>query len=151
MTELPASPELSPTGEVAAPDHVGLAFRSIGFGVLFGLSVTAALLWVVRTVQLTAPPVAGAPPSGTIVNLLLLAWLGGGALATAAAFSLMRPLTSLYRRGGLAMVAGFATLMVTFITQPVDAAFGRPGLMVLAAVASGLCLLLGRSIARSRR
>jgi hypothetical protein len=150
MPDDPASPALSPTGEVAAPDHVGVAFRSICFGVLFGLSVTSALLWVVRTAQLSSPPVEGTPPSGTIVNLLLLAWLGGGALATASAFSLMRPLTSLYRRGGLAMVAGFATLVVTFVTQPVDALFGRAGLLGLAAVATGLCLLLGRSIARKR-
>ncbi len=142
--------ELSPTGEVAAPQHVGVAVRSICFGILFGLSLTAALLWVVRTAQLSSPQPLDGPPSGTIVNLLLLAWLGGGGLATASAFSLMRPLTSLYRRGGLAMVAGFATLVVSFVTQPVDALWGRSGLLGLAAGATALCLLLGRSFVRKR-
>jgi hypothetical protein len=150
MTERPALPELSPTGEVAAPDHVGVAMRAMGFGLLFGLAVTAALLWVVRTVQLSTPQPADAKPTEAIVNLLLLAWLGGAALATAAAFSLMRPLTSLYRRGGLSIVAGFATLVVSFVTQPVDALFGRSGLLGLAAVAAALCLLLARSIASKR-
>ncbi len=150
MTERPATTELSPTGEVAAPDHVGVAIRAMGFGVLFGLAVTAALLWVVRTVQLSTPQPADAKPSEAIVNLLLLAWLGGAALATAAGFSLMRPLTSLYRRGGLSIVAGFATLVVSFITQPVDAMFGRAGLVGLTAIATALALLLARSIARRR-
>jgi len=142
--------ELSPTGEVAAPDHVGVAMRAMAFGVMFGLAVTAALLWVVRTVQLAHPQPVDAKPSEAVVNLLLLAWLGGGALATAAGFSLMRPLTSLYRRGGLSMVAGFATLVVTFVTQPVDALLGRPGLLGLSALATAFCLLLARSIARKR-
>ena len=142
--------ELSPTGEVAAPDHVGVAFRAMGFGVCFGLAVTSALLWLVRTIQRSAVQPAGGRPDETIVNLLLLAWLGGAALATAAGFSLMRPLTSLYRRGGLAMVAGFATLVVSFVTQPVDALYGRAGLLGLSTLATLLCLLLARSIARKR-
>jgi hypothetical protein len=123
----------------------------MAFGVCFGLGVTSALLWVVRTVQLSTPQSVGGRPDETIVNLLLLAWLGSAALATAAAFSLMRPLTSLYRRGGLAMVAGFATLVVSFITQPVDALYGRAGLLGLSALATLLCLVLARSIARKRR
>lgn len=142
--------ELSPTGEVAAPDHVGVALRAMAFGVMFGLAVTAALLWVVRTVQLSTPQPADARPSDAIVNLLLLAWLGGAALATASGFSLMRPLTSLYRRGGFSIVAGFATLVVSFITQPIDALFGRAGLLGLSAVATAFCLLLARAIARKR-
>ncbi len=142
--------ELSPTGEVAAPDHVGVAMRAMGFGILFGLAVTSAMLWVVRTVQLSTPHPADGKPSDAVVNLLLLAWLGGAALATAAGFSLMRPLTSLYRRGGLSIVAGFATLVVSFVTQPVDGLLGRPGLLGLAALAIVLCLLLARSIARER-
>lgn len=150
MAEHSVSPELSPTGEVAAPDHVGVAIRAMGFGVLFGLAVTSALLWVVRTVQLSTPQPADARPSEAIVNLLLLAWLGGAALATAAGFSLMRPLTSLYRRGGLSIVAGFATLVISFITQPVDAMFGRAGLVGLTGIATALALLLARSIARRR-
>ncbi len=146
----PATVELSPTGEVAAPDHVGVAIRAMGFGVLFGLAVTSAVLWVVRTVQLSTPQPVDAKPTEAIVNLLLLAWLGGAALATAAGFSLMRPLTSLYRRGGLSIVAGFATLVISFVTQPVDAAFGRGGILALSALATVLALLLVRAIVRRR-
>lgn len=135
---------------MAAPDHVGVAFRAMGFGGCFGLGVTSALLWLVRTLQLSAPQPADARPSEAIVNLLLLAWLGGAALAAAASFSLMRPLTSLYRRGGLAMVTGFATLAVAFVTQPVDALFGPGGLLGLSVVTTILCLLLARAIARRR-
>jgi hypothetical protein len=142
--------ELSPTGEVAAPEHVGVAFRAMGFGISLGVGVTSALLWVMRTVQQSVPPPPDARPSATIVNLLLLAWLGGAAVATAAAFSLMRPLTSLYRRGGLSMVAGFATLVVSLVTQPVDQIFGPSGLLGLSALTTLLCLLLARSIVRKR-
>ncbi len=142
--------ELSPTGEPAAPGHVGVAFRAMSFGVCFGLGVTAAVLWVVRTVQLSTPTPVDAKPSELVVNLLLLAWLGGAALASVASFSLMQPLTSLYRRGGLSMVAGFATMVVSFVTQPVDAALGRGGLLGLTGLTTLLCLLVARSIIRRR-
>ncbi|HMV32699.1 MAG TPA: hypothetical protein PKA50_11310 [Gemmatimonadales bacterium] len=50
--------ELSPTGERAAPDHVGLAFRAITAGTLAGVAFVAAMMWTYRALQAsgTAPP-----------------------------------------------------------------------------------------------
>ncbi|MBP6671228.1 MAG: hypothetical protein KA180_17360, partial [Gemmatimonadales bacterium] len=51
-------PELSPTGEPAAPDHVGLAFRAIAAGTLAGVAFVAAMMWTYRALEAsaTAPP-----------------------------------------------------------------------------------------------
>lgn len=130
--------ELSPTGEPAAPDHVGLAFRAIAAGTLAGVAFVAAMMWTYRALQASG----SAPPAPTahdpIVNLVLFGWLGGAAAGALAAWLVMRPIASAYRRGGLAMVAGFATLLVSFVTAPVDSLFGRWGLVGLTAVAGGL-------------
>lgn len=130
--------ELSPTGERAAPDHVGLAFRAIAAGTLAGVAFVAAMMWAYRALQASG----AAPPAPTaqdpIVNLVLFGWLGGAAAGALAAWLVMRPIASAYRRGGLAMVAGFATLLVSFVTAPVDSLFGRGGLLGLTAVAGGL-------------
>ncbi|MBK6778189.1 MAG: hypothetical protein IPI92_06510 [Gemmatimonadetes bacterium] len=141
-------PELSPTGEPAAPDHVGLAFRAIAAGTLAGVAFVAAMMWTYRALQAsgTAPPAPTA--HDPIVNLVLFGWLGGAAAGALAAWVVMRPLASAYRRGGLAMVAGFASLLVSFVTAPVDSLFGRPGLLVLAATTGGLAWWVARAAAR---
>lgn len=142
---------LSPTGEPAAPDHVGLAFRGIAAGTLAGVAFVAAMMWTYRALQASG----AAPPTPTaqdpIVNLVLFGWLGGGGAGALAAWRIMRPIASAYRRGGLSMVAGFATLLVSFITAPVDSLLGRWGLLGLTAVAGGLALWLARSANRPHR
>jgi hypothetical protein len=64
------------------------------------------------------------------------------------AWRLLRPLQSTYRRGGLALVSAFATVILMQIYRPLDAAFGVPALLVAAVFAGALSLLLAR---RARR
>jgi len=64
------------------------------------------------------------------------------------AFTLMAPIGSLYRRGALAMVSGFGTLVASLVTIPLDRGLGRPGLLLLALACAAGGLWLGR---RARR
>ncbi len=140
--------ELSPTGERAAPDHVGLAFRAITAGTLAGVAFVAAMMWTYRALQASGTAPSAPTAHDPIVNLVLFGWLGGAAAGALTAWLVMRPIASAYRRGGLAMVAGFATLLVSFVTAPVDSLFGRGGLVGLMAVAGGLAWWGARSAAR---
>lgn len=140
--------QLSPTGEPAAPDHVGLAIRAIGAGTLAGVAVVSAMMWLVRTLQFRGVAPLAPTPADPVANLVLFGWLGGALAGALAGWLVMRPIASAYRRGGLAMVAGFATLLVSFVTAPVDSFFGRPGLLGLVGVAGGLAWWLGGSATR---
>jgi hypothetical protein len=135
-------PGRGPGDPQPAPGEVGVAARSIAFAVLFGTGLIAIALWGVRTMQLDnpAPPAPGTFGPGGVI--LIAATLGGPLAAAAAAFALMAPIGSYYRRGGLAMVGGFATVVVALVTMPVDQRFGRPGLLTLAALCALSCLLL---------
>jgi hypothetical protein len=135
----------SPTGEPAAPEHVGLALRSLASGIGAGTGVTALVLALTRGIQASSPAPAVPSTSGLVANLVLTGWLGGAALAAAVAWTLLRPIRSSYRRGAFAMVAGFATLATALITMPLDALFGRWGLLGLAGAGLAFAALLGRS------
>jgi hypothetical protein len=125
-----------------APGQVGVAVRSISFAVLFGTGLMAVALWCVRTMQIADPTPPAPGTFGPAGLILVMATLGGPLVAALAAFALMAPIGSYYRRGGLAMVGGFATVVVALVTMPVDQRFGRPGLLVLAAACALACLLL---------
>ena len=140
--------KLSPPGHLPgdpnAPreDFLGLAVASVVFGILIGAGVIAAALWGVRTLQLDAPPAPG--ELGGAGVLLLGGTMGGLVLGAGAAWTLMAPITSYFRRGGLAILTGFATLVVSLIAVPVDRFLGRPGLAALAGGCALWCLLLSR-------
>jgi len=121
----------SPTGEPAAPDHVGLAFSAIAAGVLAGTGATAMALFLVRGLQAGATVPTRPVTTGLIPNLILTGWLGGACIAALMAWAVMAPIASSYRRGGFAMVAAFATLALALITMPADALFGRTGLLTI--------------------
>lgn len=124
------------------PGQVGVAARSLAFAVLFGTGLMAIALWAVRTLQAADP---APPPPGTFGPpglVLVTATFGVPLAAAAAAFALMAPIGSYYRRGGLAMVAGFATIVVALVTMPIDQRYGRPGLLALAALCALCCLFL---------
>ena len=133
---------LSPTGEPAAPEHVGLAFRAMAAGALAGLGAVSTVMWLVRTLQLSGAAPLTPRPSDMIANLVLFGWLGGALIGAAIAWRIMAPMASTYRRGGFAMVAGFATLVLAFVTAPIDSLFGRWGLLGVAAVAALLIMAL---------
>ncbi|MGH7701821.1 MAG: hypothetical protein ACREMO_01915, partial [Gemmatimonadales bacterium] len=65
-------------------------------------------------------------------------------VAAGAAWTLMAPITSYFRRGALAILSGFATLVVSLVAVPVDRFLGRPGLAALAGGCALGCFLLSR-------
>jgi hypothetical protein len=76
---------------------------------------------------------------GTVAGVVLSAW---------AAWRLLEPISSAYRRGGLAMVFGFATVLLMLVCIPVHQVFGRAGLGCLLGVSALSAALLSR---RARR
>ena len=140
--------ETSPTGEPAAPEQVGLALRAIAAGALAGLGVVSATMWLLRTLQAAGAAPLAPRPSDTFASLVLLGWLGGALLGAAAAWGLMAPIASAYRRGGFAMVTGFGTVLLALVTAPVDGFFGRWGLLALSGIAALLFLFLLRRMIR---
>jgi hypothetical protein len=84
---------------------------------------------------------------------LRLYWIFGGTLAgvllaAVAAWRLLDPITSTYRRGGLAIVAAFATVVLMLICTRIFELFGSYGLLFLL----GLCGLMSVALAyRARR
>ncbi len=140
-----SSPDLSSP----PPDHVGLAFRSLAFGILLGTGLMAITLLVVRTLIL--PEAQGEVPNldqpatmillaGTLVSLM------AGAVTT---WTLLAPVDSFYRRGGLAMVSGFGTLMVSQVSVVLHVWFGTAGLVGLLAACVAGCIFLGRGFGRA--
>jgi hypothetical protein len=63
--------------------------------------------------------------------LLFGGTFGGIVIAAVTAWWLLRPIQSTYRRGGLALVCGFATVLVMLITIPIHQLVGRSGLIAL--------------------
>ncbi len=76
---------------------------------------------------------------GTLFGIVLAAW---------AAWRLLDPIASAYRRGGLAMVSGFSTVLLMLVCIPINQLLGRTGLIVLLALSAIAAAALGR---RARR
>ena len=72
------------------------------------------------------------PPGATHVVLLLVGMIGGPVLGALITYWLLAPLVSLYQRGALAVVSGFAAFLFMFAGMPVHQAFGQAGLAVFA-------------------
>ncbi|MGZ8397617.1 MAG: hypothetical protein ACXWWN_01135 [Gemmatimonadales bacterium] len=70
---------------------------------------------------------------GTIAGLVLAGFV---------AWRLLEPIASAYRRGGLAMVAAFATVVLMLICTGVFELFGRAGLLSLLGVSAVASTLL---------
>ncbi|MGH7499949.1 MAG: hypothetical protein ACREL3_13995, partial [Gemmatimonadales bacterium] len=125
-------------------DPIPLAVYAVGAAVAAGLAaVTATTLGV----DVLRPAAGGAPDLGLPFQLLLWGTLGGLALAGGVAWKLLSPLGSAYRRGGLALVSAFATVVAMLICIPVNQLLGRPGLAGLI----GLSLLVSLLLARRAR
>ncbi|HET8624357.1 MAG TPA: hypothetical protein VFM14_12410 [Gemmatimonadales bacterium] len=67
-------------------------------------------------------------PGATHVVLLIVGMIGGPLLGALITYWLLAPLVSLYRRGALAIVSGFAAFLFMFAGMPVHQAFGQTGL-----------------------
>ena len=127
-------------------DPIGLAAASAGAGMAMGLAVISV---TVAAVGLVRSPGAGAGPDlGVPFALLLAGTLGGLLLAGVTTWHLLARIDSAYRRGGLALVSSFATVVLMLVTMPLNQLAGRAGLLVLGGLAAGLGALLAR---RARR
>lgn len=145
-----SSPYHHPLGpDAPTEDHVGRAFAGLAIGVTVGTGLTSLVGFLVRTLQAGSPPPGAlqlsSPPATALLAGTLIALLAA-ALAT---WRVLAPARSPYRQGILAMVSAFATVVVSLVTMPVDRAFGRTGLLVLAALAFGIAYWLYRRVARS--
>jgi hypothetical protein len=80
--------------------------------------------------------------------LLFGGTLAGVLVAAIMAWWLLAPIESPYRRGALAMVCGFATVVLMLVCIPVHQLLGRAGLLGLAALFLLIATLLAR---RARR
>ena len=123
-------------------DPVSLVAAALGAGLSAGLALVGATVAVMAALR---PPEGSTDPAlDARLYLLLFGTLGGLVLAGVVAWRLLRPLESTYRRGGLALVSAFATVVLMQIYRPLDAAFGMPALLVAAVVAGALALILIR-------
>jgi hypothetical protein len=112
-------------------------------------AVSLGLLVITATVlAVDALLSRGAHNTNPALYLLFGGTFAGIVLAAAAAWWLLGPIASSYRRAGLAMVCGFATVVVMLICIPIHQLVGRSGLIALLVVCALASALLAR---RARR
>jgi len=127
--------------------------KTLGFLVaVLTCAVSAGLTVITGTVLLVDALRSSEAPGNQDLRLYLLfgGTLTGILLAAFAAWRMLGPITSTYRRGALAMVCAFATVVVMLICMPINQYFGRTGLLVLLAVSGVIAALLARQSARLR-
>ena len=125
-------------------ETLGFLAAALGSSVLSGLAVITATVLLVDTLGDRASPESMSPRlylvfGGTLAGVLTAAWV---------AWHLLGPIASDYRRGGLAMVSGFATVLLMLVCIPINQLLGRTGLIALLALSLLSATLLGR---RARR
>ena len=117
---------------------VGLA---MGSAVAFGLAIVSATVLGVDLLRSESPSPAGAP-----LYLLFFGTMAGVVLAGIVAWRILHPILSVYRRGGLSVVSGLATVLAMLLCIPVHQLAGRAGLGALGVGALLLSLLLARLV-----
>jgi hypothetical protein len=95
-------------------------------------------------------PQSGASNVDRSFYLLVGGTLGGIFLAGYASWRLLDLIPSTYRRGGLSLVCGFATVVLMLICIPVHQLLGRTGLYLLLGVCGVVAALLGRRATSAR-
>lgn len=132
------------------PDFLGRILGALAFGVALGTGVLALLTWSVRLLQGSGLAIA-APQRGFtsgLLPVLLIGTLGGMVAAGISTWTLLAPIGNPWRKAMLGIIAGTGSFVVALVTWPVERAFGRSGLLVLAVVALSLCGLLGWRLSR---
>ena len=117
-------------------------------------AIAVGLVVVTATVLLVDLLKSGAPTNNLTLRLYLLfgGTVGGILAAAGAAWRLLQPIPSLYRRGGLAIVSGFATVLLMLVCIPIHQMFGSAGLLVtmgLSGIAAALLAVRIRRLARN--
>jgi hypothetical protein len=125
---------------------IRLVLLAMGSGMGFGLAVVSLVVLGVDLLRPAAPSPSVA--AGPAFYLLVLGTLAGLILAGLVTWRLLAPVLSTYHRGGLSVVAAFATVLPILLCMAANQLAGRTGLGVLAAIALLLALLLG---SRARR
>jgi hypothetical protein len=123
---------------------VGFVMAVVACSVSIGLLVITATVLGVDTLRTDRGP----GDINSSFYLLVGGTLSGILAAAYTAWELLAPVRSAYRRGGLAMVCAFATILLMLICIPVHQLFGRTGLLVLLGVSGTAAFILAR---RARR
>jgi hypothetical protein len=115
-------------------------------------SVSAGLIVVTLTVLLV-DMLRGEPnPDSLTLRLYLLfgGTVAGILIAAFAAWRLLQPVSSAYRRGGLSVVASFATVVFMLVCIPIHQWLGRTGLFIVLGVSCLAAVILARKALRLR-
>jgi len=134
--------------EARADAQIRLTFAVVPFAVCLGTGIIAAVLLGVRTILQDAPPTDTPDLGGTAALVLLVGTFLGVVLAAVAAWTLLAPVDSWFRRGGFAAVSGFGALAVSAAAVPAWHFLGRAGLLLLATLCAAGCVVFGRAVAR---
>ena len=130
----------------AAPGTaIGFVITAMACAVSLGLLVITA---TVLGVDALRSPHEDADVAGPFY-LLAGGTFAGIFLAVFTAWRLLR-LPSAYRRGGLSLVSGFATVLLMLICIPVHQLLGRTGLLALLVLCGLVAAVLGRRAAGVR-
>jgi hypothetical protein len=123
---------------------LGFLAAALASSVLLGLAVITATVLLEETMR------AGPHPDYLHSRLYLLfgGTLAGVLIAAWAAWRLLAPIESAYRRGSLAMVSGFATVLLMLVCIPIHQLLGQTGLIILLALSGIVAALLGRRASR---
>jgi hypothetical protein len=116
-----------------------LLATALGSAVAAGLTVITATVLVVDTLR-----PAGDPTWDLRFYILLGGTLAGVVLAGVIGWTLLGAISSTYRRGGLAMVCGFATVLLMLVCIPINQVLGRTGLVALLGLCGVSWFLLAR-------
>jgi hypothetical protein len=128
-------------------DPIRLALLAMGSGMAFGLTAVSLTVLGVDLVRPATPPPSLA--TGPAFYLLVFGTLGGLVLAGVVAWRLLAPIPSLYRRGGLSLVTGFATVLPMLLCMVANQVAGRAGLAGLALVALAVAIALAMKALRA--
>jgi hypothetical protein len=123
---------------------IRLVVLAMGSAVAFGLAIVSAIVFGVDLLRPETP--SPAPELGAPLYLLFFGTMAGVVLAGVVAWRLLDPILSVYRRGGLSVVSGLATVLAMLLCIPAHQLAGRAGLGALGVGALLLSLLLARLV-----
>jgi hypothetical protein len=130
---------------------IGRILAALAFGVALGTGLLALVTWSIRALQSSRLAVATPGPRGFtpgLLPVLLIGTLGAVVAAGIAAWTLLGPLGNPWRKAMLGIIAGSGSFVMALVTWPVERAFGRAGLLALAALCASLCALIGWLLSR---